>query len=166
MHSKHFLGSTARPLYPYHTMDLSVIFIYDTHQKLKFNDNLFSKLRHFLINWTNLFVILAAILLCIVRRWKKLRCDGFISVLIDVMVIFTGGGKLRMDHQTERWFFAVVSIGAFFLNAICLGPTLFPSYLLAQRSVNTFQELAQINPRIYIDLLHQPQENLIIEMIK
>lgn len=166
MQPKQFLGSTEQPLYPYHTADLSVIFIYDTHHKPKFNNNLFSKLRLFVFNWTNLFVILAAVVLCIVRQWKKLRRNGFISVLIDVIVIFIGGGILRMDHRIERLFFAVVSFGAFFLNAICLGPTLFPSYLLPQQSVKTFHELAQMNAQIYIDLWFQNEKSLIIEMMK
>lgn len=152
-------------LYPYRSMKLSVFFVYGTDYQRQINNNLFSKLKIFTFNWTNLLVILAAIALCFIRRLNKLRRDGFISVLIDVVVIFTGGGNLRMDHKLERWFFVIMSIGAFFLNAICLGPTLFPSYLLPCRNIETFQELAAINPPIYISFLLRGDKHLVADLM-
>lgn len=153
-------------LYPHHFVQLSVLFFYGQDYQRKINNNLFSKLKIFLFNWTNLFVILAAVVLCFVRRLKKLRRDGFISVLIDVMVIFTGGGHSRMDHKLERWFFMIVSIGALFLNAICLGPTLFPSYLHRPQSVDTFQQLAEINPPIYLLSSLRKDKGLVNEILR
>lgn len=159
-------NSTTVPLYPYRSKDLSVIFFYGSDYRRQINNNLFSKLKIFTFNWTNLFVIFAAIALCFIRRLHKLRRDGFISVLIDVVVIFTGGGNLRMDHKLERWFFVIMSIGAIFLNAICLEPTLFPSFLLNHRSISTFHQLAEINPPIYLRLVLRSNEHLIVEMLR
>lgn len=154
------------PLYPYDSDALSVIFVYGSDYQRQYSNNLFSKLRIFLFNWTNLLVILAGMVLCFMRRWQRLRHDGFISVVIDVAVIFIGGGSLRLDHRFERKFFILMSIGAFFLNAICLDSTLFPSYLSPQQKVETLQQLAEINPPIYMPPLLANSENMIVEMLR
>lgn len=153
-------------LYPYHSVDIFTVFVYGSNYQRQSTDNVFSKLKVFLFNWTNLFVIMAAVVLCFVRRLGKLRRDGFISVLIDVTVIFIGGGRLRMDHKLERWFFVIVSTGALFLNGICLEPTLFPSFLLPQQSVDTLQQLTEIRPPIYSVALFKRDEHLVIEMLR
>lgn len=153
-------------LYPYHSAKLSVFFVYGQDYQRQFSANLFSKLKLFIFNWTNCFVISAAVVLCFVRRLRKLRRDGFLSVLIDVMVIFTGGGRLRMDHKLERWFFVIVSIGALFLNSICLESTLFPSYLQRQQNVETFQQLTEINPPVYLAPLLERDSDLVQQMLR
>lgn len=144
------IGNTKDSLYPFYSVKLIVVFVYGSDYQRKFSDNLFSKLMVFVFNWTNLFVISAAVVLCFLRRLRRLQHDGFISSLIDVTVIFTGGGTLRFDHKLERWFFVIMSIGALFLNAICLEPTLFPSFLQHQQRVDTFNELSEINPPVYV----------------
>lgn len=158
--------SNSVALYPYQLSDLSVIFFYGSDYHRHTNNHLFSRLKIFTFNWTNLFVILTAMALCFVRRRAKLLRDDFMAVLIDVLVIFIGGQQLRMNHKIERWFFVITSIAAFFLNAICLGPTLFPSYLRIHQNVDTFQELAQVNPPIYLRLVLRDSEDLIKEMLR
>lgn len=153
-------------LYPFDSVELVVFFIYGTDYPRQINSNLFSKLKLFLFNWTNLFVILVAFVLCFIRRLNNIRANGLPSVLIDVVVIFIGGGKLRMDQKLERWFFVIVSIGALFLNSICLGPTLFPSFLLPQRTIDTFQQLTELNPPIYLVPMLRPHEEIVREMLK
>lgn len=153
-------------LYPYRLGDLSVIFFYGSDYQRQINDNALSKLKIFIFNWTNLLVILMAIVLFFVRRWAKLQRDGFAPVLIDIIVIFIGGGRLRMDHKIERWIFVIMSIGALFLNGICLGPTLFPSYLTPHRSIETFQLLAELNPPIFYRLVFRDQRDILAEMLK
>lgn len=154
------------PLYPYRSMELSVFFVYGTDYERQINDNFFSQLKIFTFNWTNLFVILAAAMLFIIRRWHQLHCDGFLFAVIDVVVIFIGGGRVRVDHKLERWFFTIVSIGAIFLNGICLGPTLFPSFLLHHRSIETFQQLAEINPPVYATFLVKKKLDLVGDMLR
>lgn len=153
-------------LYPYHSVSTYVIFVYGSDYQRQINNNFISKLALFTLNWTNLFVILSGIVLWMVKRFNRLRDQGFIVVLVDVMVIFTGGGRLRNDHKLERWFFSIVSIAALFLNAICLGPTLFPSFLHHQRSVDTIQQLAEINPPIYICTVFDHNRHLVNQMLK
>lgn len=106
----------AIPLYPYRSMEMSVLFVYGSNYQRQVNNNVLSKLKIFALSWMNLFVILAAILLTYIYRWTRISCDGFISALINVLVIFTGGARLRMNHIFERWFFIIVSIGAFFFD--------------------------------------------------
>lgn len=154
------------PLYPYHSVKLVVFFVYGSDYQRQLNNNVVNKLKLFIFNWTNLLVVLAAMALCFVRRWQRLRHDGFISVLIDVTVIFIGGGRLRPAHRFERWFFVLLSIGAFFLNAIGLDSTLFPSYLHPLQSIETFQQLSEINPPTYIPPILGAEKHLIRNMLR
>lgn len=154
------------PLYPYQSSELVVLFIYGTDYQRQTNNNLFGKLQLILLNWTTFFMILSAIVLCFIRRLSKLRRDGFISVLIDICVIFIGGGRLRMDHKLERWLFVIVSIGALFLNSFTLTSILFPSYLQPQRSIETFQQLAEIKPPFHIGRAFSRDEPIILEMLR
>lgn len=157
---------TATSLYPYQSEKLSVIFVYGSDYGRQWSDNTLAMLKVFIWNWINLFIVLMAIGLCFIRRLNKLRHDGFISTLIDVAVIFTGGGSMRMDHKLERLLFLIVSVGAFFLNSLCLDATLFPSYLLSQQTIETFQQLYDTNSPIFLAESLAKQEKLIIQMLR
>lgn len=109
---------------------------------------------------------MAAICMCMMRRLNQLRNNGFVPVLIDVMVIFTGGGNLHMHHRLEKWFFAILSIGAFFINAICLEETVFPSYLQPMQRIQTFEEVAKLNVPVYIGNTLKRNQFLIKEMLR
>lgn len=159
-------NANSESLYPFHSVKLFVIFVYGSDYQRKINNNLFNKLEIFLLNWTNLVVFLGAVVLCFIRRFSRLRRSGFISVLIDVMIIFIGGGRSRPDHRLERWFFVILSIGAFFLNAICLGPTLFPTYLSPQQSITTFRQLAEVKSEFYFAPYLAANSDIVVEMLR
>lgn len=153
-------------LYPFHSVKLLVIFVYGSDYQRKVNNNLLNKLEIFLLNWTNLVVFSGVMVLCFIRRFPMLRREGFISVLIDVMIIFIGGGQFRLSHRLERWFFAILSMGAFFLNAIGLEATLFPTYLPSQQKVETFHQLAEMKPEFYFVPYLAPKSDIVIEMLR
>lgn len=134
------LDANRKPLYSHRSYKLLIIFIYGHDYHRQPTNNLFTKLTLFTLNWTNLFVILAAVVLCFVRRLRKLRRDGFISVLIDVMVIFTGGGRLNGFSRA---------------NSI--------SILLTAQSL---RQLAEINPLIYIPPMLRREENYIVDLLR
>lgn len=143
-----------------------MIFVYGSDYQRQWKNNTLAQTIVFIVNWTNLFIFLMAMGLCFIRRLNKLRRDGFISTLIDVTVIFTGGGSMRMDHKLERWLFVIVSVGALFLNSLCLDATLYPSYLLSSRTIDSFQQLYETNSPIYLAESLEKHEQLIIQMLR
>lgn len=96
----------------------------------------------------------------------KLRHDGFISSFIDTLVVHIGGTTLRLYHRLERWLFVITSIGAFFMIAIWLNACLFPTLITLDQSVDTFEELAEINPPIYLVLILNGIEGIVLEMLR
>lgn len=153
-------------LYPHHSVNISVLFVYGIDSNRQINGTLFKNLKMFIFNWCSLTVVFGTIFLYLMRRMNQLRRTGFISVLIDVMVIFIGGGHLRMNHKLERLLFSIISIAAIFLNGICLDSNLFPFYLLSETTVDTFSQLAEINPPVYFSFLFQRNQNLISGMLR
>lgn len=155
-------------LYPYHSIELSVIFVYGIDYKRQIHNNPFKfssmASASFQCNFT--LFLAAAIILCIIRRNLKLRRDGFISCTIDTMVVYFGGGRYRAIHRLERWFFGITSIGAFFVVAIWAEAILVPAFIMPRQSIGTFEELAEINPPIHIDPFLIGGENIIIDMMR
>lgn len=148
-------------------VELVVLFIYGVdYQRQSNNNQTLLKFGIFVVNWITLIIILAATALFLIRRLVRLRRDGVISTLIDVMVIFIGGGHLRFSHKMERWIFAIMSISAIFINTLFLDGLLFPSYLHQQRNVDTFEKLAEINAPVYLGSVLRRYEPTIREMFK
>lgn len=98
---------------------------------------------------TAVFVILASIVLCFIRRKFRLRRDSLFSTFIDTCVTFINGGNLQMRHKWERWFFGILLIGSFFLMAICTSDLLCFVYHVEDQEIDTFDELAQTQSPIY-----------------
>lgn len=96
------------------------------------------------------FIIVAAIILCVIRKKLKLRHDSLFSTFVVIIVIFVGGGRLEMRHKLERWFFGTLTIVAFFMTSLWLGDFLGNIYQTMDQKISTFEQLAEINPPIYI----------------
>lgn len=143
--------SEAYPLYPYHSIELSVIFLYGTDFERHMNILLIPGSIETLAYIILLFVSSAAIILCIIRRKLKLRRDGLISTFIDTVVAFVAGGNLQMKHKLERLFFAVMLIAAFFITSIFAGSILFYMYRILNQKIDTFKLLDNVNSPIYIN---------------
>lgn len=154
------------PLYPYHSCKMFVFFIYGTDvRRQKMNDS-FNRLIQMQSKWKQLFWILAAFALCFLRRKLRIRRDGLISAFIDMSVAFTGGGTLCIVHKHERRFFAIVFVGVFFMNAIWFEKCLYPAFLIRYESIDSFAELAKINPPFFSSSLLEAHNKHIIYMLR
>lgn len=141
-------------LYPYHRNNLIVLFVYGTDIRRQFWN---SELRFELLrNGDDLFdglIILIAAALCFMRRWLRLPHDGYVSSYIDVLIIFFGGGRFRMHHRLEGWFFVIITIASVFLVSLWVNIALFASLEIPIESAITFEELANLNSPIYLSPL-------------
>lgn len=113
-----------------------------------------------------LFVTLAAIILCIIRRKCKLRRDGLISTFIDTIVAFINGGNLQMKHKLERYFFGIVLAAAFFITSIFSGSILFYVYRIMDQKIDTFEELGNVKSPIYINYGFGPFSDDVQQMLR
>ena len=112
------------------------------------------------------FIFTAAAILCFIRRKFKLRRDGYLSTLIDCWIPFIGGGNLRMEHRLERWFFAILFFGAFFIMSVFSGDLFDCVVQVLNAKVSTFEELAEINPPMYTYPELHLHNDLIYEKLK
>lgn len=138
-------------LYPYQSKDLKVTFFYGNDFTRQKASTFVSHFESLLFNWFNLFLVMAAVLLCMLRRVVRLRRDGFMSSFIDVFATFIGGGNLVINpNRLEKWFFGILLATSIFVNAIGLHSDLYASFVESDQRVNTFKDLAKINPPIYL----------------
>lgn len=157
-------GKIIQPLYPHTALNLRVVFVHGTDfQQEKFRS--VKPNQNFDLNLAGLLAI-AACVLCFLRRKKRLPRNGLISSYIDVSVTVFGGGNHRFHHSLEKFLLAFLLIGGIFLNTFWLECVLFPSYLILDRSIKTFNELANINPPIFIRSDLASEEGIIGEMIR
>lgn len=148
--TKSYKGKIAYPLYPYQSVELAVIFVYGEDIQRQVNIwYMPGSVQGQAISIVT-FMSLAAIVLCIIRRKFKLRRDGLLSTFIHTLVVFIGGGNLRMQHRFEKWFFGILLFGAFFITSIFTGDLLDCVYRILNQKISTFEELAGMNSPIYI----------------
>lgn len=154
------------PFYLYHSTDLTIIFVYGTDMERQRNDAFTHFFANKLTQSCMLFHVLAAAVLCYLRRRERLRHDGYISCWIDIFVSFFGGGNIRMTHRLERWLFGIVYIANFFLMAVWSGLVLYPSYFERDQSIKSIGKIATINPPIFIDPTMNANEEEIAAILR
>lgn len=154
------------PLYPYNSMELGIIYIYGTDHKPEKFRVLLTGLGATTLSIFFVLIALAAAVLCFYRRTNRLQRDGYISSFIDVCITFYGGGNLRMRHTFERLFLGMLLIGFFFLMAFWQEAVLFPSFLLYDQRVRTFDDLAKKNPPIYNAISLSESTEIIGQMLR
>lgn len=130
-------------------MEISVIFFYGTNQEREKFRVLLTGLGTITLSLFFVTVLLAAAVLCFYRRTNRLQRNGYISSFIDICITFYGGGNLHMRHTFERLFLGMLLIGFFFLMTFWQEAILFPSFLLYDQRVRTFDDLAKKNLPIY-----------------
>lgn len=150
-------GTMTYPSHPYQANELAVLFFYGTNFTRQMNIVFVPKSVQLCAGLIVLFVGLGSIVLCIVRRKLKLPRNSLLSSFIDTMVAFIAGGNLRMQHKFEKWNFAIMLIGAFFITSCFVGDFLACVY----PKISTFEQLARINSPIYIaDTLTMHSDNI------
>lgn len=128
--------------------------------------NNFNPLQWMINDLTYVFWITATVLLYFLRRVMKLRRRGFMEAFFDISITFIGGGNVRIDHKLEKWLFGIVFLGAFFLSTVWQETSIFPSFLLPNQNIDTFDKLAKVGPTFYAATPFQASSHLIEEMLK
>lgn len=144
-------GTKTIPLYPFHPVELAVVFVYGADFTRQMNVLSYPKSVQIMSALIVLFMGLAALTLSIIRRKWKLRRGSFISASIDTLIAFIAGGNLRMRHKLERLFFGIVLIGVFFITSIYAGDLLDCTYRILHQKIDTFDQLKTIQSPIYIN---------------
>lgn len=145
-------GSNTRPLYPYHTVELTALFVYGTDFKREVNI-LFEPIPEqiqLIAGLIVLFVLWAAIVLYMIRRKLNLPRNEFSLAFMECITPFIGGGNMRIRHKWEKWFFIILIFGAFFIVAVFAGCLLDAAIRIQHQRIETFEQLAQIDSPIFI----------------
>lgn len=99
-----------------------------------------------------MFICLAAIVLCIIRKKFKLRRADLPITFIHTIVTFIGGEDLRMRHKWERWFFGILLIGAFFITSV-YGGTLLDYFVQSYgQKMTKIEQLIGLELPIFVPL--------------
>lgn len=152
-------------LYPHEWSEAIIVFFYGSDYDRSLNRLMFSNL--FMANiWNYGSLIMIILIVFITRRIYKLRRDGISSCVIDIMVTVVGGGRLPFSHRSEKWIFSILLIAGIFINAIGIHGILFPSFINPDRKISTFEELARVNPPIYITRFHEKREAFICDTLR
>lgn len=150
-------------LYPYQTVDLAVVLVYGANTKRTQYRVAVKNFGRFL---SFLTLILSAGVLCHLRKRYRLRHASFVSSLIDILIVFFGGIRLRVKHQLERIFLGFLLIVGVFVMTIWIEAVIFPSFLIGNHTINTFSKLADLNAPIYCSLEFKGNGHLLQEILK
>lgn len=134
-------------LYPFKSHELIVMFVYGSDFQRDMNKVFTPKWLLQMQNFILLFISLAALFICIIRKKLHLQHDDIVSSLIDIGMAFIGGGDLRMRHKIEKWFFGVLMIGAFFIAAMWIGDLLLYNY--QDKKISAIDQLPKMNLSAY-----------------
>lgn len=139
-------------LYPYRVVDMKVMFMYGKDYKR--DRDVFTVSASILVQAALLilFMICSAFALLYIRRKYQLPPNDVSSAFLDILILFIGGGSIRMDHKYERWFFGILLFGAFLIVTVFAGDLLDSFVAVKNKKVTTFEQLAEINAPIHIDL--------------
>lgn len=107
----------------------------------------------------------AATALRIIRQQLRLPRHEFLSKVIDCLIPFIGSGNIT-HHRLECWFFRIMYISAFFIVSVFVGNLMDSIVQVHTRKFSTFDELAEINPQIYINLELDPYSDSIEEILR
>lgn len=146
------IGKTTSPvsLFNYHPTELRMMLVYGTDLEHS-QKGIFTTYFEYKSNQaTFAFFYGFPVILLVIRRILRLRHDGYISCVIDIAVGFLGGGNIRITHWIEKWFFSVIWIAAFFLNAIyftLVFGTVWTNFNDIGKSVG---DIAMLNTPIYL----------------
>lgn len=154
------------PLYPYDSDTLTVIFVYGVDFNRQKNILLVPESIQLLAGLIALSMSASALILSIIRRKLNIRRSGLISTLIDTLISFVAGGNLRVKHGMERWFFAILLIGTFFITTIFAGGLLDYFYRILDQKIDTLEQLAVVNSPIYVSSSAKMHVNQIGEMLR
>lgn len=155
-----------KQLYPYHSRVLRGIFMYGTDYKRGFDIFRVSKSVKIVVALLLSLFFVAIIILRAIRRRFRLLGNSVGSCAMDCLILFIGGGNLEMRHRFERWFFGILMVGAFFIVSVFGGDLVDSVVTVLNSKFDTFEDLVEINPPIYIDPTLSSQYTEICDMLR
>lgn len=138
------------PLYPYVSEKLIVTFVYGTDIERQLNIWSVPASARAIFLLIAIFMCLAVITLYIIRNKFQLHRNSLLSSIIDTLIAFIAGGNLRIRHNCERWFFAILLIGVFFMTSIFVGDLLDSVYHTMDQKINKLNDLSALSSPIFI----------------
>lgn len=154
------------PLYPYRNRVVVVSFLYGDDYQLEIGSP--SILRIMAEYWfIPIWFVLTTISLHLIRSKIGIGNNELSSTIMDMIIIFFGGGTIKFRHKIERYFLGMLLIGTFFIQAIWVSDFLSKvSTLRGINRVNTFEKIANLKSPIYFGLSLAGEKELIIESLK
>jgi len=88
--------------------------------------------------------------LYLVRRYYRLHRSNFVSICLDTIVTWVGGGNLQYQNHAEKIIFPIFLFGGFLINTIALDNFLYQSFLLDRNDrIDSVKKLIEYNASIY-----------------
>lgn len=152
-------------LYPYGNLNIGVLFIYGDDYKLQFGPPSISRI---ISNYWYIpaFFMLTTVLLYSVRSKVRNGKVDISSLILDMITIIFGGGRLTYHHKSERYFSIVLMVGIFFLQSIWIGDFLSQMSKRTSNRVKTFDKLSKLGTKVYFEYAIGGDELLIAESLK
>lgn len=95
---------------------------------------------------------MATVILFIIRCQAGIRYENntISSAILDMIVVFCGGSRLRFRHKYDKVYLMIMIIGCFFLLSLCTSK--FTSRIASKQleNINTFEKLSKLKVPIYV----------------
>lgn len=139
---------------------LKVILVYYNDLNIDRNEKTISLLQCFVIKIITLsfigFVTMLLILFCL-RQLTRSHRRCFILTLMDMTIVYFGGGTLRIIRSWERIFFGAALLGTLTLQSMGFLSVLYNTFLFANvNRIDTFEQLKKLNVTL---AMHTPLES-------
>lgn len=140
--SKLSRNSKIYKLYPYHSTEVIVVFVYGMDFKRERDIFLVPNSILLVTSLVVLFMTLSSMTLFVARRKLNLHGNSITTSIMDCLIPFIGGGNLQMEHRFEKWFFGIMLIGGFFIISVFGGDLVDTVVKIHSSKIETFENLA------------------------
>lgn len=108
------------------------------------------------------FFISGMIVLYLMRHGESNRRGIFITVYMDIMIVWTGASSLRYENRIEKIFFAILLFGTFLINTIALENFLFYTFLTKEEyRMDSMEKYVEFNTPTFVEQLSGPFYELV-----
>lgn len=153
-------------LYPYHSTNLVIGFVYGIGSKRQRYRDTFTERGVSMMIYGTFTCAVSALLLCYVRQRFNLHRSGFGASYIDTCIVFGAGGNLVLNHRWERIIFGILFIGFFFFTTFWLEAVVFPTFLIHDGSIDSFDQLKKMNAPTFCSTSLQKSEKNIEDLLR
>lgn len=116
-----------------------------------------------------IWFLLATVILFIVRWRTGVRHNDntISSSVLDMIVVFCGGGRLRFRNKYDKLYLIIMIIGSFFLLSLCTSK--FTSRITSTKqldNINTFEKLSKVHVPIYASNISGNDTQYVIAVLR